>query len=860
VIGVPLRRSKPRVTLFGHPTQEFALVAWLVHISVTRERRVPVILRVMAAGGSRIAGAVDPAEIHQRGTIDVPHVDGRRRSDRVQAAPGASSGEDALALMSVLKGSGVVVHQSRVQIDAIDAYSRHLVETMSASGIETRYLPNGLAPLLKDPAEPSWILLQYNPYSYGRSGFAPGLVRDLRRVRSRSQAPLLLMVHEAWLDMTDAKSSLVGSWQRSQLWALLRLADGVMTSTEALARRIGGGTVHVPVAANITPISTSPRAARERLGLNGKLAVALFGRGHPSRALDHAEAAIAAIADAHGGDQLIVLNLGAGAPPLRLPHGVAVRHPGRLRADELSFHLWASDLVLLPFSDGVSTRRGTLMAALAHGRPVLGLRGCNTDAVLADAADALALTPAGDPHAFSSAAVELTRDPERLRTIGDAGRRLYESRFDWPILAQSIASVLAATTPNESAVQSPLSRAAPGARTRRPARAGTRAYTFGNHAEVVFVAHDVGGAGGMERQSEQLVSRVLEAGHPVTVIARTCALGERKGLRFMRVGTPRRPFILAYPAFFAVASVLVGRRREALVHATGAIVANRVDVCTVHYCHRAAAAHVMGSRASRPGPLYRLHDRACRILSRAAEAWCYRPTCARLLCAVSGGVATELRNGFPTMARAVRTVPNGVDSAVFRPDSALRARVRAELGFDERAQLALFVGGDWERKGLAYAVDALALAPDWHLVVAGSGDPAPHTERSRAAGTESRVRFLGPVHEMPRLYAAADAFVLPSAYETFSLVTFEAAAAGLPLLVTRVSGVEDLLLEGVNGWFVARDARDIARRLNELRAAPELAHSMAAAARSAAAAYSWEAMADGYLAVYAELASETLSC
>ena len=81
-------------------------------------------------------------------------------------------------------------------------------------------------------------------------------------------------------------------------------------------------------------------------------------------------------------------------------------------------------------------------------------------------------------------------------------------------------------------------------------------------------------------------------------------------------------------------------------------------------------------------------------------------------------------------------------------------------------------------------------------------DPRPLTARARLAQTESRLHFLGSVDQMPRLYAAADAFVLPTSYETFSLVTYEAAAAGLPLLVTRVSGVEDLLADGLNGWFI----------------------------------------------------------
>jgi UDP-glucose:(heptosyl)LPS alpha-1,3-glucosyltransferase len=217
-------------------------------------------------------------------------------------------------------------------------------------------------------------------------------------------------------------------------------------------------------------------------------------------------------------------------------------------------------------------------------------------------------------------------------------------------------------------------------------------------------------------------------------------------------------------------------------------------------------------------------------------------------------VAAELHAGFPAMAHAIRTIPNGVDVGVFAPDAESRHAVRAELGIDESTPLAVFVGGDWERKGLPYTVDALVLAPAWHLVVAGDGDSAPLLARARAGGAESRVHLLGPVRDTPRLYAAGDAFVLPSAYETFSLVTFEAAASGLPLLVSRVSGVEELLQDGRNGWFVERDGGDIARRLTELLSDAGLAQRFGARAREAVLAYSWEAMASGYRTVYAELA------
>jgi UDP-glucose:(heptosyl)LPS alpha-1,3-glucosyltransferase len=141
------------------------------------------------------------------------------------------------------------------------------------------------------------------------------------------------------------------------------------------------------------------------------------------------------------------------------------------------------------------------------------------------------------------------------------------------------------------------------------------------------------------------------------------------------------------------------------------------------------------------------------------------------------------------------------------------------------------------------------------LAVAGDGDRGELSAQAQRSGTASRLHFLGPVQNMAPVYAAADAFVLPTAYETFSLVTYEAAATGLPLLVTRVNGVEDLLQEGRSGWFVSPDAKDIARRLNQLGSDRVLAGTMAEEARKAAAAFSWEAMTEGYLRAYTELAT-----
>lgn len=341
---------------------------------------------------------------------------------------------------------GVVVYRASHtagEIDAIDAHSRCLVAALEALGSPTTYQPAGLAAMLAQGAPPSWTLLQYNPFSYGTWGFAPGLMRDVVTLKRRwPRSRLVISVHEAWVPMRDWRSTLMGGYQRVQLRALLRLAHGVIVAREKLRDELPCACTHIPVGSNVLPTAVTAAEARRRLGLTSRLVVALFGRRHPSRAIGHAEAAIAAIASEHGAERLCVLNLGSDCPTPMVPGGVEVRSPGELSDDDLSLHLRSSDVLLLPFDDGLSTRRGTLMAGLAHGVPVVGMTGFNTDRVLVDNSAAMVLTTNADVDGYARAAARLTRDPARMREIGAAGRELYERSFDWPVIGRSVLAVV----------------------------------------------------------------------------------------------------------------------------------------------------------------------------------------------------------------------------------------------------------------------------------------------------------------------------------------------------------------------------------------------------------------------------------
>jgi glycosyltransferase involved in cell wall biosynthesis len=346
---------------------------------------------------------------------------------------------------------GLVAYRHDRPASAIDEYSRHLVRALRAAGVAAGYEDGGLSGVLGRATPPRWILLQYNPLSYGRWGFAPGLVRDAISVRRRwPRTPLVVTVHEPWLAIRDWRSALMVAYQRVQLRLLLRAADGVIVVRETLGRELGRTCAHIPVGSNIVPTAVSSAAARARLGIEDKLVVALFGTRHESRALDHAEAAIAALGSEHGPDRLCVLNLGRGSPVLAIRPDVEVRMPGALASTDLSLHLRASDVLLLPFTDGLSTRRTTLMAGLAHGVPVAGLRGVNTDGILVRHADATVMTPYRDLDAYARAAVELTADRARLGAIGAAGRELYKRNFDWPVVARMVIAALRTNSPSNA--------------------------------------------------------------------------------------------------------------------------------------------------------------------------------------------------------------------------------------------------------------------------------------------------------------------------------------------------------------------------------------------------------------------------
>jgi glycosyltransferase involved in cell wall biosynthesis len=372
--------------------------------------------------------------------------------------------------------------------------------------------------------------------------------------------------------------------------------------------------------------------------------------------------------------------------------------------------------------------------------------------------------------------------------------------------------------------------------------------------EITIVANDVGAVGGMERQLAELATGLSRLGHRVTVIARTCELPADAEVSFHRVWGPRRPFVIAYLWFMLAGSLVVWRRRRGIVHTAGAVVVNRVDSIAVHCCHQ-----VYGATPSNRTRLARSYARLARLVKRISERLCFRRNDAATLVCVSNGVADEVRAHYPDAADRVVTIHNGVDLQAFAGGTRTSEAhaLRKELDIPADRLVAAFVGGNWEQKGLRPAIEALAHAPDWDLIVAGRGNPGRLRELARSLGIEGAVHWLGVRQDIEVVYELADAFVLPSSYETFSLVTFEAAASGLPILATPVSGVRELIEDGRSGFLITAEASTIAGRLGELAGDPSLRERLGRAARQSALQFGWEKMVAGHHDLYSRLADES---
>lgn len=336
--------------------------------------------------------------------------------------------------------------------DAVNVWVPRVASTVEPPGVVVRALPDHFGPralqvlarALQPADDTQRLLVQYVPHAFGWKG---GNIPFCLWLRAQRQAPVWVMFHEVAFPLGRGQRlvenglGLVTHGMAAMVASAAERAFVSIPAWEPLLHRVAPSTrvewMPVPSSVDVQSDPEATQRVRDRFAASGPL-IGHFGTfGRLIRPL--LDDAIPWVLGAVDGRVLLI---GRGSD--EAANDIGRRWPalasrvvgtGPLAADDLSHHVAACDLMLQPYPDGISSRRTSAMAALAHGRPLVTTVGPLSEPLWNDAPGVIAC-PVGDAAALARACAQVAANP--APGLGDAMRAFYVSRFD---LAHTIATL-----------------------------------------------------------------------------------------------------------------------------------------------------------------------------------------------------------------------------------------------------------------------------------------------------------------------------------------------------------------------------------------------------------------------------------
>jgi glycosyltransferase involved in cell wall biosynthesis len=315
------------------------------------------------------------------------------------------------------------------------------------------------------------------------------------------------------------------------------------------------------------------------------------------------------------------------------------------------------------------------------------------------------------------------------------------------------------------------------------------------------------------------------------------------------------------PAMYLLAPLVALALRRAL----GSLLADRrYDVVHAHWVVPNAAMVADIATAHRVPLVVSAHGSDVFLAERSALAGAFARATLEAAARVTACSEDLRRRAVALGAREARTrtVPYGVDAEAFPAPAA--PELRARLGAPGGARLVLALGRLVEKKGLGTLVEAAAGTSGVHVAVAGAGDLRESLAR-RIEELRAPVSLVGPLDrtEVAGALALADVVAVPSVVDRAGNVDglpntlLEAMAAGRAVVASRVAGIPDVIVDGVNGILVPPgDVAALRAAVGRLVADEALRARLGAAARATAIeSHGWGTVARRFEECYAEAAA-----
>ena len=294
---------------------------------------------------------------------------------------------------------------------------------------------NRLGEALDAFPSPRRLLLQYTPNVWKHRGLNLGFCRWLKTRRERRD-DLRPMFHELWyeFDPRDKPTRWIFPVvQRLMVREVMKASTLAYASIPAWCERLENPWIGLrkpvqwlPVPSNI-PFARNPgrvEEIRRQLAPDGSPILGSFGTFHGQIGTMLVETLPKLKAQA----MIVLMGRGSEEFLLRVGASPRPRATGPLSAIETSLHLQACDLMIQPYPDGISSRRGSAMACLANARPIATTLGALSEPIWADS-NAVSATPSGDSAALALEIDRLLDDPEARQALAEHGFSLYQSTF-----------------------------------------------------------------------------------------------------------------------------------------------------------------------------------------------------------------------------------------------------------------------------------------------------------------------------------------------------------------------------------------------------------------------------------------------
>jgi len=343
-----------------------------------------------------------------------------------------------------------------------------------------------------------------------------------------------------------------------------------------------------------------------------------------------------------------------------------------------------------------------------------------------------------------------------------------------------------ATAPSQVGQQAPTERAA-------------------RRLRIAVVTPELHRTGGTERANSEFVATFARE-HQVCLFAHRWTPDPGVNICFHRVPVMPWPGVARFLSFYAAASLALWQeeRRHGRydgIYSPGAN-CRQVTVSTAWFC-QARQLDLFRSGGHRPRPasvmdwLKLAHRWSYSWIVAGVERRFYQSPRLERVIAQSRLLAGDLAHFYRVPESKLAVAHGGVNAASFDPDErlALRSRARAGLGFPQGQFVFFFIGNNWLIKGLYHVLRALAEVPHVHLAIVGADVERRESwhEFSRELGVADRLHYLPRRRDVLFYYAAADALLAPSVYDTFPLMPMEAMACGLPVIISARTGVAEIL-------------------------------------------------------------------